>query len=180
MIVEPALVVTLFIVIIDQVRLEQLVHESGHAAQRLLADHRAPDAQCQLLSGLFICDILGRPWSQGPRRLLCGIGRALRHVVPGSDCACLAACGRPSCVRLDWRLVSAITRLSRFMHRIILESLLLACCMVSCISRIKRVDECIQLFDARVVLPPLPLAWGCSTSRRPSTTRGTLMWRVAA
>ena len=29
----------------------------------------------------FICDVLGRPWSQLPRRLLRGIGRALRHVV---------------------------------------------------------------------------------------------------
>ena len=72
MIVEPALVVTLFIVIIDQVRLEQLVHESGHAAQRLLGDHRGPDAQRKLLGGLFIDDVLGRPWSQVPRRCFAG------------------------------------------------------------------------------------------------------------
>jgi hypothetical protein len=45
--------------------------------------YRRPDAQGELLSGLFAGNVLGRPWSQGPRRLLRRIGSAPWHV--GSD-----------------------------------------------------------------------------------------------
>ena len=110
-IVEPALI-GLLIVVIQQVRFDQLVHEGRHAAQDLLGDHRGPDAQRKLLGGLLIGDLLGRPWSQVPRRLLRGIGRALRHVVPGSDRRSLGPLARGLLAEGPyWRLVSAITRL---------------------------------------------------------------------
>ena len=84
MIVEPAFV-TFLIVIIEQVRLEQFVHESRHAAQGLLADHRGPDAQRKLLSGLLVADILSRPGAQLlTSGLLCGRVRLLRGISGGS------------------------------------------------------------------------------------------------
>src|SRR5262245_9870770 len=82
--IKPAFV-GLLVIIVEQVGLNQLIYKRRHRAQRIFSGHRRPDAQRELLNGLLICDVLGRPWLQVPRRLLRGIGRALRYRGPGSD-----------------------------------------------------------------------------------------------
>ena len=56
LIVEPALV-GFFVIVIQKMRLQQLVHEGRHGAQDLLADHRGPHAQRELFRGLLVGDV---------------------------------------------------------------------------------------------------------------------------
>src|SRR5262249_5861657 len=49
--------------------LNELIYKRTKRAQRIFSGHRRPDAQCELLNGLLICDVLGRPWLQMLRRL---------------------------------------------------------------------------------------------------------------
>ena len=63
MLIEPAFIPFL-VTIIEQVGLQQLIHQARHALEDLLADRRSPDPQRKPLSGLFVGDILSRPRAQ--------------------------------------------------------------------------------------------------------------------
>jgi hypothetical protein len=60
LIVEPAFI-AFFVVIVEEVGLQQFVHQGRHVLEDLLADRRSQDAQRKLVSGLLVGDILSRP-----------------------------------------------------------------------------------------------------------------------
>jgi len=60
--------------------LNELIYERRHRAQRIFSGHRRPNAQRELLNGLLICDVLGRPWLQVPLR---GLARSLDPLARG-------------------------------------------------------------------------------------------------